>query len=93
MLDLAGALDVFQEIFDHVSASIKPGAAGSGALLVYGGVDKIFYFNKDFGVLDPKVLALDALVLTLTLGAVVHAALAGKLARLPLYFLIGLTLE
>ena len=37
-------------------------------------------------------LALDALVLTLTLGAIVHAALAGKLMRLPLYFLIGLTL-
>ena len=93
MLDSAVALDVFQEIFDHVSTSIKPGAAGSGALLVYGGVDKIFYVNKDFGVLDPKVLALDALVLTLTIGAVVHAALAGKLVRLPLYFLIGLTLE
>ena len=30
-------------------------------MLVYGGVDKIFYVNKDFGVLDPKVLALDAL--------------------------------
>ena len=43
-------------------------------------------------MLDPKVLALDALVLTLTIGAVVHAALAGKLVRLPLYF-IGLTLE
>ena len=93
MLDSAVALDVFQEIFDHVSANIKPGAAGSGALLVYGGVDKIFYVNKDFGVLDPKVLALDVLVLTLTIGAVVHAALAGKLVRLPLYFLIGLTLE